>query len=64
MGKEQQHVKFRVTDGFRIVEAVWFNCGDAPLPKVRFDLAFTPLINEFNGRRSVQLKVADWQTCD
>ncbi|MDB6057183.1 MAG: recJ [Verrucomicrobiales bacterium] len=61
MGKEQQHVKFRVTDGFRMVEAVWFNCGDAPLPKVRFDLAFTPLINEFNGRRSVQLKVVDWQ---
>lgn len=63
MGKEQQHVKFRVTDGFRIIEAVWFNCGDAPLPKVRFDLAFTPQINEFNGRRSVQLKVADWQSC-
>lgn len=63
MGKEQQHVKFRVTDGFRIVEAVWFNCGDAPLPKVRFDLAFTPQINEFNGRRSVQLKIVDWQTC-
>jgi len=61
MGKENQHVKFRVTDGFRMVEAVWFNCGDAPLPKVRFDLAFTPLINEFNGRRSVQLKISDWQ---
>lgn len=63
MGKEQQHVKFRVTDGFRMVEAVWFNCGDAALPKVRFDLAFSPLINEFNGRRTVQLKVADWQPC-
>jgi single-stranded-DNA-specific exonuclease len=63
MGKEQQHVKFRVTDGFRMLEAVWFNCGDAPLPKVRFDLAFTPQINEFNGRKSVQLKIADWQPC-
>ncbi|MGZ5545800.1 MAG: single-stranded-DNA-specific exonuclease RecJ, partial [Limisphaerales bacterium] len=61
MGKENQHVKFRVTDGTRMLEAVWFNCGEAALPKIRFDLAFTPLINEFNGRRSVQLKVVDWQ---
>jgi single-stranded-DNA-specific exonuclease len=63
MGKENQHVKFRLTDGTRVVEAVWFNCGDAPLPKIRFDLAFNPLINEFNGRRTVQLKVVDWQPC-
>jgi single-stranded-DNA-specific exonuclease len=63
MGKESQHVKFRVTDGVRMFEAVWFNCGDAALPKVRFDLAFTPQINEFAGRRSVQLKVLDWLPC-
>ncbi|HZM03465.1 MAG TPA: single-stranded-DNA-specific exonuclease RecJ, partial [Candidatus Saccharimonadales bacterium] len=35
MGKENQHVKFRVTDGPQRGEAVWWNCGDAPLPKVR-----------------------------
>lgn len=64
MGNDNRHVKFRVTDGAKMVEAVWFNCGDAPLLKVRFDLAFTPQINEFNGRRSVQLKVADWKPCD
>ena len=63
MGKENQHVKFRVTDGKKMLEAVWWNCGKAELPKVMFDLAFTPQINEFNGRRSVQLKVLDWQPC-
>ena len=62
MGKDNQHVKFRVTDGVRIVDAVWWNCGDAPLPKVMFDLACAPQINEYNGRRSVQLKVLDWQS--
>ena len=60
MGKENQHVKFRVTDGQKPLEAVWWNCGEAPLPKIRFDLAFTPQINDYNGRRSVQLKVLDW----
>jgi hypothetical protein len=29
-----------------------------------FDLAFTPQINEFNGRRMIQLKVLDWKTAD
>jgi hypothetical protein len=26
-----------------------------------FDLAFTPQLNEFNGRVSVQLKLLDWR---
>jgi single-stranded-DNA-specific exonuclease len=61
MGKENQHVKFRVTDGKQMLEAVWWNCGTAPLPKIGFDLAFTASINEYNGRRSVQLKMLDWR---
>jgi single-stranded-DNA-specific exonuclease len=61
MGKENQHVKFRVARGGPMLEAVWWNCRDAPLPGDRFDLAFTPTVNEYNGRRSVQLRVLDWQ---
>jgi single-stranded-DNA-specific exonuclease len=61
MGKENQHVKFRVACGGPMLEAVWWNCRNAPLPGDRFDLAFTPAVNEYNGRRSVQLKVLDWQ---
>ncbi|MEO7297225.1 MAG: single-stranded-DNA-specific exonuclease RecJ [Verrucomicrobiota bacterium] len=64
MGKENQHAKLWVGNGGKIFEAVWWNCGAAPLPKIRFDLAFAPQINEFNGNSSVQLKILDWRPCD
>ena len=61
IGREKQHVKMWVTDGAFTVEAPWWNGGDKSLPVGRFDLAFAPEINEFNGRRTVQLKVLDWR---
>jgi single-stranded-DNA-specific exonuclease len=61
MGKEKQHVKLWVTDGAVTHEAVWWNGGDKSLPVGKFDLAFAPQVNEFNGRRTVQLKVLDWK---
>ena len=61
MGADKQHVKMWVTDGGTTHEAVWWNAGTAPLPGNRFDLAFAPSVNEFNGRRSVQLKILDWR---
>ncbi|MEO5804340.1 MAG: single-stranded-DNA-specific exonuclease RecJ, partial [Verrucomicrobiota bacterium] len=60
-GKQNQHAKFWVGRGGKMVEAVWWNCGDAVLPKISFDLAFTPQINDFNGKSSVQLKILDWR---
>ena len=64
MGKERQHVKLWVTDGAVTQEAVWWNGGDKSLPVGKFDLAFAPQINEFNGRRTVQLKVLDWRAAE
>jgi len=72
MGKEKQHVKMWVQQlpteklerGSRkpeIYEAVWWNAGKSALPVEKFDLAFAPAVNEFNGRRTVQLKVLDWR---
>lgn len=61
MGKEKQHVKLWVTNGRITHEAVWWNGGKESLPVGRFDLAFAPQINEFDGRRTVQLKVLDWR---
>jgi len=62
MGAEKQHLKCWVTDGSVTHEAVWWGAGkEATLPVGRFDIAFTPQINEFNGRRTVQLKVLDWR---
>ncbi len=59
MGANKQHVKLWVTDGAVTHEAVWWNAGDGSLPVGKFDLAFAPSVNEFNGRRNVQLKVLD-----
>jgi single-stranded-DNA-specific exonuclease len=64
MGKEKQHVKLWVTDGAVTHEAVWWNGGDKSLPVGKFDLAFAPQVNEFNGRRTVQLKALDWRQTD
>ena len=61
MGREQQHVKFRVTDGTTDCDVVWWNLGSSKLPDGLFDLAFVPQINEYNGRRSVQLRLLDWR---
>jgi single-stranded-DNA-specific exonuclease len=60
MGAAKQHVKMWVTDGSTTHEAVWWNSGDKSLPVGKFDLTFAPTLNEFNGRRAVQLKVLDW----
>jgi single-stranded-DNA-specific exonuclease len=61
MGTDKQHVKMWVTDGAVTHEAVWWNGGDQSLPVGKFDLAFAPQVNEYNGRRTVQLKVLDWR---
>ncbi len=61
MGAEKQHLRMWVTDGVTTHEAVWWNAANEPQPPERFDLAFAPQVNEYNGRRSVQLKVLDWR---
>jgi single-stranded-DNA-specific exonuclease len=61
MGAEKKHVKMWVTDLVTTHEAVWWNGGEKSLPVGKFDLAFGPQINEFNGKRAVQLKVLDWR---
>ena len=61
MGADKQHVKLWVTNAAVTHEAVWWNGGDKSLPVGKFDLAFAPSVNEFNGRTSVQLKVLDWR---
>lgn len=64
IGSEKQHVKMRVTDGAATHDAVWWNSGDKSLPVGKFDLAFVPQINQYNGSRSVQLKVLDWRAAE
>jgi single-stranded-DNA-specific exonuclease len=61
MGREQQHAKLWITDARAVFEVVWWNCDKKALPAGNFDLAFVPQINEYNGSRSLQLKLLDWQ---
>jgi len=64
MGHDRRHVKMWVTDGGPALEAVWWGAGERSLPVGRFDLAFTPQINRFTGRETVQLKVLDWRKAE
>ena len=64
MGAEKQHVKMWVTDGAVTHECVWWGAGNGSLPVGKFDLAFAPQVNEFNGRTTVQFKVLDWQPAE
>lgn len=61
VGRERQHAKFWVTDGRLTREAIWYAAGNRPIPEGVFELACVPHVHEFNGRRSVQLKVLDWR---
>ena len=64
IGAKKQHVKLWVTDGTATHEAVWWNAGEGSLPVGKFDLAFAPGLNEYNGRTTVQLKVLDWRAAE
>jgi single-stranded-DNA-specific exonuclease len=61
MGADKKHVKMWVTDGADTHEAVWWGAGNGSLPFGKFDLAFAPQINQYNGKRTIQLKVLDWR---
>jgi single-stranded-DNA-specific exonuclease len=60
MGRDQQHARCWLTDGHSSIEAVMWNVPDNELPRDQFDLAFIPEINDFNGRKTVQLRILDW----
>jgi single-stranded-DNA-specific exonuclease len=61
LGTNKQHVKMWLTDGAMTHEAVWWGAGQESLPVGKFDLAFMPKSEIYNGRRIVQLKVLDWR---
>lgn len=64
VGSERQHVKMWVTDGKATLEAVWWNGGNEILPVGKFDLLFSPQINQFRNTRNVQLRVIDWREAE
>ena len=61
VGADKQHVKMWVTNGRVTHEALWWGAGNEQLPVGQYDLAFIPQLNDYNGNKSVQLKVLDWR---
>jgi single-stranded-DNA-specific exonuclease len=61
LGAEKQHVKMWVTDGASVHETVWWRAGQESLPVGKFDVAFVPEVNHYNGRTAVQLRMLDWR---
>jgi single-stranded-DNA-specific exonuclease len=62
MGADKQHIKFRLASGSASVWALAFGAAAAHQSlKIgdRVDLVYYLEINEFNGRREVQLKIID-----
>ena len=63
MGFEQQHIKFRLkSENSRVISALgfgqtkkWQDCkiGD------KIDIAYYLEVNEFNGKREIQMKIVD-----
>jgi single-stranded-DNA-specific exonuclease len=61
VGADKQHVKMWVTDGTSTHETVWWRAGQESLPVGKFDLAFVPEVNHYNGKTAVQLRMLDWR---
>ena len=65
MGKEKQHLRMDVSDGREKLRAIEWGAGDKLVtvnrPDVSLDIAFSPQINDWQGRQSVQLMLEDWQ---
>lgn len=67
VGQNGQHLQFTVRQGESYRKAIAFGRGtqaQALAAHRRLRLAFEPIINEWGGRRSVELKVADWKPAD
>ena len=65
MGKENSHLQMFVSDGTVKRRAIDWGAGDKLItfkrPNMSLDIAFSPQINEWQGTRSVQLILEDWE---
>jgi single-stranded-DNA-specific exonuclease len=62
VGKSSGHLQMLVRQGLATMKCIAFNQGELAerlTPGTRLDLAVEPIINEFNGRQSVELEIKD-----
>jgi len=56
---KDKHIGFKVRQGGKPLEAVWFNAGEGADIADRTDLVFTPEFNVWNGKKEIRLKIWD-----
>lgn len=64
VGKNGTHLKLAVGDGNNMIRGIAFGAADQKERMTackRLDLVFTPIINEWNGRRSTEIRLVDWK---
>jgi single-stranded-DNA-specific exonuclease len=65
IGKEERHLSFRVKQGTTSIRAVAWGMGDRMDELVSQDrkccVAFTPTVNEWQGNRTIEMVVCDFQ---
>jgi single-stranded-DNA-specific exonuclease len=64
VGKTGEHLQLMLRQGERTIKCIAFNQADTIdqlNPGVAVDVAAEPMLNEFNGRVNVELKVNDWR---
>jgi single-stranded-DNA-specific exonuclease len=62
VGRQQQHLKLRLTDGRAVVDALWWRAAEhaAPIGDWRaVDVAYTLGVDKWNNQRKVRLEVQD-----
>lgn len=64
---KNEHLRLLVTDGHQELKAIGWGMADHLIalkrPNLRLDMAFVPEINDWQGKRSVQLKIRDYHIC-
>jgi single-stranded DNA-specific DHH superfamily exonuclease len=59
------HLRLRIKEGKLIREAIGFRMASwHPLARERMNMAFSPQIGSYQGRRTLQLKIVDLQPLD
>ena len=63
VGPNQNHLRLRVAQDRTVLDSIGFGFGDVAValnrPNVRFDLAYVPEYNVWQGQRRIQLRIRD-----
>ncbi|MBI4228990.1 MAG: single-stranded-DNA-specific exonuclease RecJ, partial [Deltaproteobacteria bacterium] len=56
---KDKHLSLKLNDNNHIFDAIWFNLKEQVTVPNKIDIVFTPEFNEWNGKKSIRLKVKD-----